>query len=32
MALILAKEVTILAKYLDFAYVFLEKLANVLSK
>ena len=32
MALLLVKEVTVLAKYLDVADVFLEKLANVLSK
>ena len=31
-ALLLAKKVTILAKYLDFADVFLKKLANVLSE
>ena len=29
MALLLAKEVTVPAKYLDFADVFLEKLTNV---
>ena len=32
MALLLAKKVTILAKYSDFANVFLEKSANVLSE
>ena len=30
MALLLAKKVTVLAKYLDFANVFLEKSANIL--
>ena len=30
MALLLAKKVIILAKYLDFANVFLKKVANVL--
>ena len=30
MALLLAKKITVLAKYLDFADVFLEELANVL--
>ena len=32
MALLLAKKVTILAKYLDFANIFLEKLANIFLK
>ena len=32
MDLLLAKKVTILAKSLDFAYVFSEELANILSK
>ena len=31
-ALLLAKKVTILTKYLDFANVFLEKLANIFSE
>ena len=32
MALLLIKKVTVLAKYLDFATIFSEKLANVLSE
>ena len=32
MALLLAKKVTVLAKYLDFTNVFLEKSANILLK
>ena len=32
LALLLAKKVTVLIKYLDFADVFLEKSANVLSE
>ena len=31
-ALLLAKKITILAKYLDFADMFLEELANVVSQ